>query len=170
MQNPRIKNTKTTVIAETTNSQQQNDAAQITNHDIPDESPQSLSQSQSVADLDTEISTHTCICKDGCSTRQCDCVNREIRCGQRCECRDYGCQNQEETAISEEQSNAAQVTDESPQSLSQNRSVADLDTEIPTHKCGCKKGCSTKVCKCVKREIRCGQRCECRDYGCQNQD
>ncbi|XP_060819577.1 protein lin-54-like [Bombus pascuorum] len=164
MQNDSIQNTKTTAMVQTTNSQQQNSAAQIT-----DESSQRPLQNQSVADVDTEISSRPCRCKKGCSTEQCGCVKAGIPCGERCKCKRNACNNQVETANSQQQSNAAQVTDESSQRPLQNQSVADVDTEISSRPCRCKKGCSTEQCGCVKAGIPCGERCKCKRHACNNQ-
>ncbi|XP_068980985.1 balbiani ring protein 3-like [Bombus flavifrons] len=149
---------------ETTNSQQQSSAAETT-----DESSQSRSQDESVADLDTKKSSQACKCKAGCSTQRCGCVKASIPCGQRCECKHYGCDIQVETTNSQQQSSAAETTDESSQSRSQDESVADLDTKKSSHACECKNGCSTRRCGCVSAGTLCGQRCECKHYGCDNQ-
>ncbi|XP_050476788.1 balbiani ring protein 3-like isoform X2 [Bombus huntii] len=164
VKNARIQNTKTIVMAETTNSQQQSNAEKTT-----DESSQSLVQNQSVPDMDTEISSRACNCETGCSTQHCSCVKDKIKCGQRCKCKEYGCENQVETTNSQQQSSALKTTDESSQSLVQNQSVPDMDTEISSQACNCETGCSTQHCNCVKDKIKCGQRCKCIKYGCKNQ-
>ncbi|XP_033316671.1 balbiani ring protein 3-like isoform X4 [Bombus bifarius] len=164
VKNARIQNTKTIVMAETTNSQQQSNAEKTT-----DESSQNLVQNQSAPDMDTEISSQACNCETGCSTQHCSCVKAKIKCGQRCKCNKYGCKNQEETADSQKQSSEAQIVDESSKSDSENQSAAHLETEKYSQVCKCKEGCSTQHCRCAKAKIKCGQRCKCIKYACKNQ-
>nr|XP_033189279.1 balbiani ring protein 3-like [Bombus vancouverensis nearcticus] len=164
VKNARIQNTKTIVMAETTNSQQPSNAEKTT-----DESSQNLVQNQSAPDMDTEISSQACNCETGCSTQHCSCVKAKIKCGQRCKCNKYGCKNQEETADSQKQSSEAQIVDESSKSDSENQSAAHLETEKYSQVCKCKEGCSTQHCRCAKAKIKCGQRCKCIKYACKNQ-
>ncbi|KOX73273.1 hypothetical protein WN51_01130 [Melipona quadrifasciata] len=52
---------------------------------------------------------------------------------------------------------------------SQTQSVQKKDINIIPY-CSCKGKCSTKRCKCVKRNIPCGQSCKCDTNICLNQN
>jgi hypothetical protein len=83
-------------------------------------------------------------------------------------------QNTETTDIvqatnTQQQSNAANTTDELSQNLLQSESDVDSDTEISSEACNCETGCATEQCSCVKAGIQCGRWCNCRLYECHNQ-
>jgi len=48
-------------------------------------------------------------------------------------------------------------------------SSAMVKLNIEKSSCGCKGNCSSRICGCVRKNIKCNLSCKCGDKACQNQ-
>ena len=119
-----------------------------------------------------------CGCRTGCNTKKCGCMKRGSYCESSCQCGSE-CTNNLQPAICllGEGRRSLQtliphhqlVSDSSPQS-SLNHTPQPHHVKMggcqgvgasPIRGCGCKTGCNTKKCGCMKRGSYCGPSCQC---------
>ena len=122
--------------------------------------------------------TRRCGCRTGCNIMECGCMKRGLYCGPSCQCGSE-CINNLQPAISllGEGRRSLQTLTPHHQLVSDSSPQSSLShTPQPHHVkmggcqgagastirgCGCKTGCNTKKCGCMKRGSYCGPSCQC---------